>query len=841
MTRVDHDRHGHRLVPAGARSSPDHDGVYAALGIDPHQAGGRTRRAESTSCASCSRHRAGGRGRRDGPRLPLRRRPARRAAPALRGAARARGRARPAGRHPHARRRRRHRGARSAASRDRRPALLLVAGAPRRRARARLVRLVRRQRHLPEGGRAARGGSRGPGRPAPRRDGQPVPLAAARPRPAERAGQRRPHRRRARRGARRGRRGARRADRRQRDGRLRAAVSVTPKKRARPALPRRREHPRRDRPARRARGATTSCSRSGRGSACSPATSPIASGSVHAVELDRSLEPASPTWRANVRLHCGDALALDLAALEPPPTKLVANLPYNVATPIVVESLDGLPTVGLWCVMVQREVADRFFAAPGTKAYGAVSVLVQLAAERTGFHPVSADRLPAAAERRLGARRLPADGAAAAASRGSSGSSRRRSRTGARRCRTRSSSPASPSREHGVEALAALGRPRDARAPRSSRPRSSSGSPTRCEDAAMRRAPAPAKLNLALVVGARARRRQARGRDRAAADRPRRPDRDRAGAHARRRRLRGGHARAPALERLAGAAGVEPRWRATIAKRIPVAAGLGGGSSDAATALRLANATLERPLPPERAARARRAPRRRRARSSSPTGPSSARGDGSELTPLDLPQDYWVLLLLPHGAVKASTADVYAAFAERGAAGRRRARAVAALDAALAAVRRPRDLAALPPNDLASSPLAERAARARRLPRRRHGCRAGRLRPLPPPRAAAAARRAIVARGRTWLTVLRLVRLSALATVCTMSQFPTHRAPPGTLRAGPAPAAQSTSPSGSRHRGASSSSSTSSPGGRCSLLAAAAFGAYVSFGRERRQPGSSAR
>ncbi|HEY7018578.1 MAG TPA: rRNA adenine N-6-methyltransferase family protein, partial [Gaiellaceae bacterium] len=93
--------------------------------------------------------------------------------------------------------------------------------------------------------------------------------------------------------------------------------------------------------------------------------------------------------RGNVELHFGDALRLDLAALEPSPTKLVSNLPYNVATPLVVESLDGLPSVSLWCVMVQREVADRFFAEPSTKAYGAVSVLVQLAAERTGIHPVS--------------------------------------------------------------------------------------------------------------------------------------------------------------------------------------------------------------------------------------------------------------------------------------------------------------------------------------------------------------------------------------------------------------------------------------------------------------------
>jgi 16S rRNA (adenine1518-N6/adenine1519-N6)-dimethyltransferase len=113
---------------------------------------------------------------------------------------------------------------------------------------------------------------------------------------------------------------------------------------------------------------------------------------VHAVEVDRSLEPrlAERLARAsNVELHFGDALRLDLAALEPQPTKLVANLPYNIATPLMVESLDGLPNVGLWCVMVQREVAERFFAQPGTKAYGAVSVLAQLAATRTGFHPVS--------------------------------------------------------------------------------------------------------------------------------------------------------------------------------------------------------------------------------------------------------------------------------------------------------------------------------------------------------------------------------------------------------------------------------------------------------------------
>jgi 16S rRNA (adenine1518-N6/adenine1519-N6)-dimethyltransferase len=115
-------------------------------------------------------------------------------------------------------------------------------------------------------------------------------------------------------------------------------------------------------------------------------------GRVHAVELDRALEPQLKerlAGRNNVEFHFGDALRLDLAALDPAPGKLVANLPYNVATPLVVESLDGLPSIEQWTVMVQREVADRFFAEPSTKAYGAVSVLVQLATERTGFHPVS--------------------------------------------------------------------------------------------------------------------------------------------------------------------------------------------------------------------------------------------------------------------------------------------------------------------------------------------------------------------------------------------------------------------------------------------------------------------
>ncbi len=98
--------------------------------------------------------------------------------------------------------------------------------------------------------------------------------------------------------------------------------------------------------------------------------------SVHAVEIDRGLEPELRDLPANVDVVFGDALQVELPQ-------------DNVATPVVVESLDQLPHVRLWCVMVQREVAERFFAQPGTKDYGAVSVLVQLAAERTGFHAVS--------------------------------------------------------------------------------------------------------------------------------------------------------------------------------------------------------------------------------------------------------------------------------------------------------------------------------------------------------------------------------------------------------------------------------------------------------------------
>jgi 16S rRNA (adenine1518-N6/adenine1519-N6)-dimethyltransferase len=112
---------------------------------------------------------------------------------------------------------------------------------------------------------------------------------------------------------------------------------------------------------------------------------------VHAVEIDRTLEERLSGALAgceNVRLVFGDALRLELGSLAPPARKLVSNLPYNVATPVVVETLEYVPALERWCVMVQREVADRFFAEPRTKAYGAVSVLVQLSSQKTGFHAV---------------------------------------------------------------------------------------------------------------------------------------------------------------------------------------------------------------------------------------------------------------------------------------------------------------------------------------------------------------------------------------------------------------------------------------------------------------------
>ena len=104
---------------------------------------------------------------------------------------------------------------------------------------------------------------------------------------------------------------------------------------------------------------------------------------VHTVEIDRGLEPALAPIAAlpNVRLHWGDAMKLDLAALAPAPTTMVANLPYAVATPLILRTIELLPSLRRWTVMVQREIADRLRAAPGSRTYGSPSVVAQLACE----------------------------------------------------------------------------------------------------------------------------------------------------------------------------------------------------------------------------------------------------------------------------------------------------------------------------------------------------------------------------------------------------------------------------------------------------------------------------
>jgi 4-diphosphocytidyl-2-C-methyl-D-erythritol kinase len=214
----------------------------------------------------------------------------------------------------------------------------------------------------------------------------------------------------------------------------------------------------------------------------------------------------------------------------------------------------------------------------------------------------------------------------------------------------------------------------------------------------VKRAAAPAKLNLALVVGPR----RDDGRHEVTTVLQRVDLADRVTLRPAERLRVDGFADDTlvrrALEALAEAAGVEPRWQATIAKRIPVAAGLGGGSSDAATALRLAAEMLDEPveLQPLAAALGADVP------FFLCPGPQLGEGDGTELTPLELPQDFWVVLVLPEGATKPSTAAVYDAFDREEGYDERRT----ALLEALGRVRRPRDLAALPPNDLASSPLA---------------------------------------------------------------------------------------------------------------------------------------
>ena len=120
---------------------------------------------------------------------------------------------------------------------------------------------------------------------------------------------------------------------------------------------------------------------------------------VHVVEVDHALEPALRDAlgpHPNATLHLADALELDLAALDPAPDKVVANLPYGIAATAILRTIEELPGATAWVAMVQREVGERLAAAPGTSAYGISSVLAQLACRvrvvrgisRSVFHPV---------------------------------------------------------------------------------------------------------------------------------------------------------------------------------------------------------------------------------------------------------------------------------------------------------------------------------------------------------------------------------------------------------------------------------------------------------------------
>jgi len=104
---------------------------------------------------------------------------------------------------------------------------------------------------------------------------------------------------------------------------------------------------------------------------------------LHSVELDRGLADALAPLvsRPNVSLHWADAMRFDFTTLRPAPTAMVSNLPYSVATPVILRTIEQLPSLQRWTVMVQREIADRLRATPGSRTYGSPSVVAQLACE----------------------------------------------------------------------------------------------------------------------------------------------------------------------------------------------------------------------------------------------------------------------------------------------------------------------------------------------------------------------------------------------------------------------------------------------------------------------------
>jgi 16S rRNA (adenine1518-N6/adenine1519-N6)-dimethyltransferase len=214
---------------------------------------------------------------------------------------------------------------------------------------------------------------------------------------------------------------------------------------------------------------------------------------VHVVEIDERLREAlsdATGAHANVTVHWADAMTVELAALDPVPGKVVANLPYGVAAGVLLRTIEELPSVSSWVAMVQREVGERLAAGPGNGTYGVPSVLAQLACEvevlraipRTVFHPVpNVDSVLVGMRRRGGVGAAAGMGAGAGDAQGSGGDAaspalralvagafahRRKTLSGSLGLAAASGSLPARSREQVRDALTQLGQPADARAER---------------------------------------------------------------------------------------------------------------------------------------------------------------------------------------------------------------------------------------------------------------------------------------------------------------------------------------------------------------------------------------
>jgi 16S rRNA (adenine1518-N6/adenine1519-N6)-dimethyltransferase len=198
-------------------------------------------------------------------------------------------------------------------------------------------------------------------------------------------------------------------------------------------------------------------------------------GHVHVVEVDERLRDAlgdATDAHANVAVHWGDAMRIDLRALRPRPTKVVANLPYGIAAGVLLRTIEELASVSSWVAMVQREVGERLAAAPGSSAYGTPSVIAQLACEvdvlrtipRTVFHPApNVDSVLVGMRRREGSADSHAPSAPLRALVRGAFAHRRKTVAGSLAL---SGGAAGSSREEVRRALEGLGHPADVRAER---------------------------------------------------------------------------------------------------------------------------------------------------------------------------------------------------------------------------------------------------------------------------------------------------------------------------------------------------------------------------------------